>query len=201
MNPIALVSKKFSLPINFQLVGGIPTPLKNMTSSVGMIIPFPTVSGKSSIKPCSKPPDIYTVYLCISHSLHPRSTNQSPTSHQRFPKINGRSPGSNRRSYVSTIFLAIFWGISPEIKPLLIGLIYGRSQPAKPPVNPPLPRLRPMASISSMKMMEGAWGNKQDRYGNGEWQPGEFTNKIQTGIHWLSIDDDRWSCNIDCWVN
>jgi len=32
------------------LVGGIPTPLKNMSSSVGMIIPFPTVSGKSCHK-------------------------------------------------------------------------------------------------------------------------------------------------------
>ena len=32
------------------LVAGIPTPLKNMTSSVGMIIPFPTVSGKSCHK-------------------------------------------------------------------------------------------------------------------------------------------------------
>jgi len=27
---------------NYNLVGGIPTPLKNRISSVGMIIPFPT---------------------------------------------------------------------------------------------------------------------------------------------------------------
>jgi len=28
--------------VNNNLVGGIPTPLKNVSSSVGMIIPFPT---------------------------------------------------------------------------------------------------------------------------------------------------------------
>ena len=33
--------------VNHNLVGGIPTPLKNMSSSVGMIFPFPTASGKS----------------------------------------------------------------------------------------------------------------------------------------------------------
>ena len=39
--------RKILDPQSAYLVGGIPTPLKNMSSSVGMILPFPTVSGKS----------------------------------------------------------------------------------------------------------------------------------------------------------
>ena len=45
------------------LVGGWPTPLKNMSSSVGMIFPFPTVSGKI-IQSCSshhQPDDKFAV--------------------------------------------------------------------------------------------------------------------------------------------
>ena len=47
-----------------QLVGGIPTPLKNMTSSVGIIIPnIWTVI----IHSCSKPPTSIYIYIYISH--------------------------------------------------------------------------------------------------------------------------------------
>ena len=51
--PPSWISRKFRWvlkildPQSAYLVGGIPTPLKNMSSSVGMIFPFPTVSGKS----------------------------------------------------------------------------------------------------------------------------------------------------------
>ena len=47
-----------------QLVGGIPTPLKNLTSSVGIIIPnIWTVM----IHSCSKPPTSIHIYIYISH--------------------------------------------------------------------------------------------------------------------------------------
>ena len=40
--------------VNNYLVGGIPTPLKNMSSSVGMIVPYNVKNKK-----CSKPPTSY----------------------------------------------------------------------------------------------------------------------------------------------
>ena len=48
-----------SLP---ELVGGISTPLKNMSSSIGMIIPFPTKKGKSVSHVPGKPPTSIDVH-------------------------------------------------------------------------------------------------------------------------------------------
>jgi len=49
--------------IYIYLVGGIPTPLKNMSSSVGMIIPSIWKNKK-----CSKPPTRY-IHLCIYRDM------------------------------------------------------------------------------------------------------------------------------------
>ena len=51
-----------------RLVGGIPTPLKNMSSSIGMIIPFPTEWENKKIMFQSPP----TSYLddCIPSKFH-----------------------------------------------------------------------------------------------------------------------------------
>jgi hypothetical protein len=44
--------------VNNNLVGGVPTPLKNMSSSVGMMT-FPTEwKNESHVPKCSKPVDI-----------------------------------------------------------------------------------------------------------------------------------------------
>ena len=50
------------------LVGGIPTPLENMSSSVGMMT-FPKY-GKNKISKCSKPPTSPTRYNSIGESKH-----------------------------------------------------------------------------------------------------------------------------------
>ena len=42
--------------VNHNLVGGIPTPLKNMSSSVGMIIPYYSLCGKNHVQ--NHQPDI-----------------------------------------------------------------------------------------------------------------------------------------------
>jgi hypothetical protein len=49
------------------LVGGIPTPLKNMSSSIGLIT-FP-INGKN--KKCSKPPTSYSFFTIIWGMGHP----------------------------------------------------------------------------------------------------------------------------------
>ena len=50
-------------PGKLYLVEGWAPHVKNMSSSVGMIIPFPTVSGKISQSCSSHQPDTFSVYL------------------------------------------------------------------------------------------------------------------------------------------
>ena len=47
------------------LIGGWPTPLKNMSSSVGMILP--NYWGKQ--KPCSKPPTSIYIYIPMGYGI------------------------------------------------------------------------------------------------------------------------------------
>ena len=68
------------------LVGGIPTSLRNMSSSVGMIIP------NIWKKACSKPPtrynDYYTIpsgYLTEPWKIHPSLIVQPSISMGHFP--------------------------------------------------------------------------------------------------------------------
>ena len=73
-------------------VGGIPTPLKNMSSSVGIIMKFP-IYGKNK---CSKPPTRY------NHSMIFRSLLQQPRS--RKPRLLRHHRSQRCRPPVSCVF-------------------------------------------------------------------------------------------------